>query len=203
MPEENPETIAKTITNLVQTRLPNKYGFDSIEDIQVITPMNRSIIGTRNLNQLFQKKLNASTDPLIKAGRTFHLHDKVMQIRNNYDKNVFNGDIGQIVSINRIDHEIKVDFDDQVVPYDFADLDQLTLAYAVSVHKYQGSECPCVIMPLHTIHYMMLFRNLIYTGITRGKQLVILIGSKKALSIAIKNDKVATRFSGLQEFLRV
>lgn len=201
--EENAENIATTIVDLVQTRLPNKYGFDSIEDIQVISPMNRSVIGTRNLNQLLQKKLNASNEPLIKTGRTFHLHDKVMQIRNNYDQEIFNGDIGQIVSIDRVNHLLKVDYDTHIVSYDFADVDQLMLAYAVSVHKYQGSECPCIIMPIHTMHYMMLYRNLIYTGITRGKQLVVLIGSKKALSIAVKNDKVATRFSGLQEILRV
>jgi len=160
--------------------------------------MNRGIIGTRNLNLILQKALNPSKDPLIKMGRTFHVHDKVMQLRNNYDKNVFNGDVGRIQKIDRIEQELYVDFDGEVVSYDFSDIDQLMLAYAVSVHKYQGSECPCIIMPVHTTHYMMLFRNMLYTGMTRGKRLVILVGTTKALSMAIRNNKVTKRYSGLE-----
>ncbi len=197
--KELPEQIVELIPTLVKNRLPKKYGLNSFDDIQVLSPMNRGIIGTRNLNQVLQKELNPSKDPLIKMGRTFHLHDKVMQLKNNYDKEVFNGDVGRIQKIDRIEQELYVDFEGKLVNYDFSDIDQLMLAYAVSVHKYQGSECPCIIMPMHTTHYMMLFRNMLYTGMTRGKRLVIIIGTKKALSMAIRNNKVAKRYSGLEQ----
>ncbi len=197
--KELPEQITELIPILVKKRLPKKYGLDSFNDIQVLSPMNRGIIGTRNLNFILQKELNPSKDPLIKMGRTFHLHDKVMQLKNNYDKEVFNGDVGRIQKIDRIEQELYVDFEGKIVNYDFSDIDQLMLAYAVSVHKYQGSECPCIIMPMHTTHYMMLFRNMLYTGMTRGKRLVIIIGTKKALSMAIRNNKVAKRYSGLEK----
>jgi len=160
--------------------------------------MNRGIIGTRNLNTVLQKSLNPSTNPLIKMGRTFHLKDKVMQLRNNYDKEVFNGDVGSITKIDPIEQELIVNFEGNEVIYDFSDIDQLTLAYAASVHKFQGSECPCIIMPLHTTHYMMLYRNMFYTGITRGKKLVVVIGTKKAMSMAVRNDKIAKRYAGLR-----
>ena len=194
----DPEAILATIPDLVKTRLPSKYGFDSIQDIQVLSPMNRGIIGTRNLNTVLQKALNPSTNPLIKMGRTFHLKDKVMQLRNNYDKEVFNGDVGSITKIDPIEQELIVNFEGNEVIYDFSDIDQLTLAYAASVHKFQGSECPCIIMPLHTTHYMMLYRNMFYTGITRGKKLVVVIGTKKAISMAVRNDKIAKRYAGLR-----
>ena len=132
-------------------------------------------------------------------GRAFHRADKVMQIRNNNDKEVFNGDVGFIAKIDRVEQEVIVDFEGQRVVYDFGDLDQLVLAYAVSVHKYQGSECPCVILPVHTTHYKMLFRNLLYTGITRGKKLVVVIGTKQALSIAVRNNQAGERYTGLLE----
>ena len=150
-----------------------------------------------------QKKLNPSYEPLVKAGRTFHEQDKVMQIRNNYDKDVYNGDVGRIRQIDTFEQEVLVDFDGRMVVYDFPDLDQLVLAYSVSVHKYQGSECPCVILPVHQSHYNMLFRNLIYTGITRGKRMVVLIGTMKALGMAVRNNQVAKRFTGLKEMLSV
>ena len=197
---EEPEAILQLIPTLVKTRLPQKYGFDPITDIQVLSPMNRGIIGTRNLNTILQKELNPSTEPLIKMGRTFHVKDKVMQLRNNYDKEVYNGDVGSITKIDRIEQEILVDFEGQEVIYDFSDIDQLTLAYAASIHKFQGSECPCIIMPLHMTHYMMLYRNMLYTGITRGKKMVIVVGTKKALSLAVRNDKISQRFAGLQSF---
>ncbi|MEM6319067.1 MAG: ATP-dependent RecD-like DNA helicase [Bacteroidota bacterium] len=195
---EDPQQISELIADLVKNRLPKKYKLDRINEIQVLSPMNRGLIGTRNLNLILQKELNPSKEPLIKMGRTFHLHDKVMQLRNNYDKEVFNGDVGIIQKIDRIEQEIYVDFEGNVVSYDFSDIDQLMLAYAVSVHKYQGSECPCIIMSMHTTHYMMLFRNMLYTGMTRGKQLVIIIGTTKALSMAIRNNKVAKRYTGLE-----
>ena len=197
---EEPEAILQLIPTLVKTRLPQKYDFDPIIDIQVLSPMNRGIIGTRNLNTILQKELNPSTEPLIKMGRTFHVKDKVMQLRNNYDKEVYNGDVGSITKIDRIEQEILVDFEGQEVIYDFSDIDQLTLAYAASIHKFQGSECPCIIMPLHMTHYMMLYRNMLYTGITRGKKMVIVVGTKKALSLAVRNDKISQRFAGLQSF---
>jgi exodeoxyribonuclease V alpha subunit len=202
MEEEDSEKIPGIICQLVETRLPKAYKFDQFLDIQVLSPMNRGIIGNRNLNEILQKKLNPSYEPLIKLGRTFHENDKVMQLRNNYDLDVFNGDVGYIRHIDREEQEMIVEIDGRDIVYDFADLDQLTLAYSVSIHKYQGSECPCIIIPIHTSHYMMLYRNLIYTGITRGKKLVILIGSKKALYMAVKNDKAVKRFTGLLEVMQ-
>ncbi len=200
--EEDTRKIADTILDLTHARLPKAYRFAPIDDIQVLCPMNRGDIGARRMNELLQHRLNPSSQPLVKLGRVFHLHDKVMQVRNNYDKNVFNGDIGRIRRIDNIEHEVVIAFDQREVVYDFSDLDQVVLAYAVTVHKYQGSECPCVILPLHTTHYPMLYRNLLYTGITRGKKLVILVGSKKALGMAIRNDQPVKRFTGLRAVLK-
>ncbi len=202
MEEEDPDKLTDLIVNLVDSRLPKAYGFDSFDDIQVLAPMNRGTIGNRNLNDILQKKLNPSYDPLVKMGRSFHEDDKVMQIKNNYDKDVYNGDVGRIKRIDKTEQEVVVLFDGREVFYDFTELDELTLAYAVSIHKYQGSECPCVVMPLVMGHYMMLYRNLIYTGITRGKKLVVLVGSKKAIAMAVKNDKAVKRFTGLLEVMR-
>ena len=164
--------------------------------------MKRGHIGTINLNEILQKTLNPSNEPLKKYGRSFHLLDKVMQIVNNYDKNVFNGDVGIITEIDREKEEITVKVDDTAIKYEFSELDQLVLAYAVSVHKYQGSECPCIVMPVHTTHYNLLFRNLLYTGITRGKKLVVMVGTKKALAIALRNNKVNQRHTGLKFVLK-
>jgi exodeoxyribonuclease V alpha subunit len=144
-----------------------------------------------------QKKLNPDQQGITHGSRTFKLHDKVMQIVNNYDKEVFNGDIGWVSRIDQEDRELTIDFDGRLVPYDFSDLDEVVLAYAISVHKSQGSEYPVVILPVTTQHYMLLQRNLIYTGITRAKKLVVLIGTKKALAIAIKNNKPQLRFTHL------
>lgn len=202
IPEEDPDKLTDLIVNLVDSRLPKAYGFDSFDDIQVLAPMNRGTIGNRNLNEVLQKKLNPSYDPLVKMGRSFHEDDKVMQIKNNYDKDVYNGDVGRIKKIDKVEQEVVVLFDGREVFYDFTELDELTLAYAVSIHKYQGSECPCVVMPLVMGHYMMLYKNLIYTGITRGKKLVVLVGSKKAIAMAVKNDKAVRRFTGLGEVMR-
>lgn len=198
---EEPAEIQSKILHLIQNELPKKYHFNAIDDIQVLAPMRKGGVGIENLNHLLQSHLNPSNAPLFKMGKTFHLHDKVMQLKNNYDKNVFNGDVGRIVSIAAAEQEMVVDFDGELVPYDFSELDELALAYAVSIHKYQGSECPCVIIPVHISHFKLLYRNLVYTGITRGKKLVILIGTKKALFIAIKNDEVKKRFTGLKAFV--
>ena len=195
--ENDANNIPGAIIGLVKKRLPKAYGFDAFRDIQVLSPMNRGLIGNRNLNKELQKALNSSDEPLVKMGRSYHRHDKVMQIQNNYDKEVFNGDVGYITKIDRIEQEVIVDIDGQKVVYDFADLDQLVLAYSVSIHKYQGSECPCVVIPIHTSHYRMLFRNLLYTGITRGKKLVVIIGSKQALDMAVRNNQAGKRYTGL------
>jgi exodeoxyribonuclease V alpha subunit len=200
-PIEDPENISKKIVYLVENEL-KKYHYDPFNDIQVISPMKKGIIGIENLNTLLQNALNPSSKPLYRLGKRFHERDKVMQMRNNYNKDVYNGDIGRIIKINTIDQEVLVKFDDKIKTYDFSDLDEINLAYAVSVHKYQGSECPCVIVPMHTTHYKLLYRNLLYTAITRGKKLVIILGTKKAISIAINNTEVMKRFTGLEDMIR-
>jgi exodeoxyribonuclease V alpha subunit len=135
-------------------------------------------------------------------GRSFHIGDKVMQLRNNYEKRVYNGDVGKIIEIDMSEQQIKVNFDSQIVPYDFLEIDELSLAYAVSIHKYQGSECPCVIIPVHTSHFKLLFRNLLYTGLTRGKKRAIFVGTKKALAIAVRNEDTIKRYTHLKEMVQ-
>lgn len=198
---EKPEDVLRNILALVSQRLPAKYGMDPFRDIQVLAPMRRGIIGIDNLNVVLQEQLNPRGTPLSWAGRRFLPGDKVMQIRNNYTKEVYNGDIGRITAIDTTEQEVIVNIDDRDVVYGFSDLDELVLAYAVSIHKYQGSECPCVIIPIHTTHYKLLHRNLLYTGVTRGKRLVVLVGTKQAVSLAIHNDEVKKRYTGLQQGL--
>ena len=164
--------------------------------------MHRGVLGTTNLNLELQKRLNPEEQGIIYGNTVFRLHDKVMQISNNYDKDVFNGDIGWISKINQEEKELVIDFDGRLVPYLFSELDEIVLAYAISVHTSQGSEYPVVIIPVTTQHYMLLQRNLIYTGITRAKKLVVLVGTKKALAIAIKNNKPQLRFTLLSERLK-
>ncbi len=199
---EDPEEVCKTILNMCRNKIPEKFGFHPVNDIQVLSPMHRGIVGAANLNVELQKYLNQSSDELLRGGRILKTGDKVMQIRNNYDKDVYNGDIGRIVSIDREEHEITVDYDGKRITYDFTELDEVVLAYAVSVHKSQGSEYPAVVMPLLTQHYMMLQRNLLYTAITRGRKLVVLIGTKKALAIAVRNNKQQMRYTRLKERLK-
>lgn len=194
------EQVIHEIKTLVTGRLKKKYDYDSFDQIQVLSPMKKGEIGTENLNFVLQQALNPSQKPLLWAGKQFHEKDKVMQIRNNYKKEVYNGDIGRIVEIDTVMQQMIVDFDGKVVDYDFTELDELVLAYAVSVHKYQGSECPCIIMPIHTAHFKLLHRNLLYTGVTRGKKLVIVIGTKKAIALAVNNDEVKKRHTGLKSF---
>ncbi|MDA8091874.1 MAG: ATP-dependent RecD-like DNA helicase [Nitrospiraceae bacterium] len=198
---EEPEQALLKIIELCKEKIPRKFGFKPVDDIQVLTPMHRGVIGAANLNTELQKHLNTSADELIRGGKSLKAGDKVMQIRNNYDKEVYNGDIGRIKKIDREEQEVVVDYDGRTVPYEYSELDEIVLAYAVSIHKSQGSEYPAIVMPILTQHYILLQRNLLYTGITRGKRLVVLVGTKKAMAIAIKNDKPQKRYTRLRERL--
>jgi exodeoxyribonuclease V alpha subunit len=200
--QAEPDRVLGIIKALVADRIPRRFGMDPMADIQVVSPMHRGTVGAKNLNLELQKLLNPAREPLSRFGSLMAEGDKVMQIRNNYDKDVFNGDIGRIVRIDRDEERTTVDFDGSHVVYEYSELDEITLAYAISVHKSQGSEYPAVVMPILTQHYVMLQRNLLYTAVTRGKRLVVLVGTKKALAIAVGNDKVAHRYSLLAERLR-
>jgi exodeoxyribonuclease V alpha subunit len=200
--KEKPEEIAATIMDLVTQRIPNRFAKDPINDIQVLTPMPKGVIGAQSLNQALQEALNKSQTELSRGGRVYKLGDKVMQIKNDYHKEVFNGDIGRITKIDTEEQEVTGDFDGRLVEYDFSDLSELVLAYAVSVHKSQGSEYPVVVMPVHISHYLLLQRNLIYTGVTRAKKLGVIGGTRKALSIEIRNNKIRKRFTGLGKKLK-
>lgn len=200
-----PELILERIITLVRERIPTKFRLDPFRDVQVLTPMNRTELGTRNLNTRLQEVLNPalSTKPEVERfGSTFRVGDKVLQTVNNYQKEVFNGDIGRVTGVELADQELAVAFEGRSVTYDFGELDELMLAYACTIHKSQGSEYPAVVMPLHTQHFVMLQRNLLYTGITRGKQLVVLVGSRKALSLAVQRQDTARRYSALARRLQ-
>ena len=200
--DDDPESASKQIIQLCQKRLPASYRLNPIDDIQVLTPMQRGVVGAMNLNKELQAALTPQTARLRHGGTEYRLHDKVMQIRNNYDKEVFNGDIGIISAIKSEDRELTVLFDGATVNYDISELDELMLAYATTIHKAQGSEYPVVVMPILMTHYVMLQRNLIYTGITRAKKLLVMIGSRKALAIAIRNNSVTYRNTQLTRRLR-
>ena len=197
---DEPEQIAATLVEMVKTRIPAKFRLDPIRDVQVLCPMNRGSLGIRELNVRLQNELNPARadEPVVeKFGWQFRLRDKVIQTENDYDKDVFNGDIGQIVKLDPVERELTIRFDQREVVYDFGELDEISLAYAITIHKSQGSEFPAVVTPLATQQYLLLQRNLVYTGITRGKKLVVLIGQRKALAIAVRNNKTENRFSGL------
>lgn len=194
-----PEDALDKIIKMLKERIPMKFGFSPFTDIQVLCPMGRGIVGTKNLNVELQKVLNPPTDQSInRFGWSYGVGDKVMQIENNYDKSVYNGDIGIITSISQAESEVVIAYDERLVVYDFGECDEIVLAYATTIHKSQGSEYPAVIIPLMMQHYSMLKRNLIYTGITRGKKLVIVIGEKKALTIAVKQRGEQRRWSSLK-----
>jgi exodeoxyribonuclease V alpha subunit len=200
--QDEPERCAAMIVDLVKNHIPRRFRFDPIDQIQVLTPMHKGSAGSGNLNHLLQEALNPQPLCLKRGDREFRLDDKVMQLRNNYDKDVFNGDIGRICVVNTEDKKLTVRFDDEKnVIYDFNELDELVPAYAISIHKSQGSEYQAVVIPVLTQHYVLLQRNLIYTGVTRGKKLVILVGSSKALTMAIKNNKMQKRFTYLSQRL--
>jgi exodeoxyribonuclease V alpha subunit len=195
--QEDPEKVLSTILELCSERIPDRFKLDPLSDIQVLSPMHKGIVGTTNLNRVLQHALNPSDDIIERMGRTFRRGDKVMQIRNNYAKDVFNGDIGTISQIDRDIEKITVKYDSRAVDYKSVELDELVLAYAVSVHKSQGSEYGAVILPVMTQHFILLQRNLIYTGVTRAKELVVLIGTKQALAIALRNDRPQKRMTRL------
>jgi exodeoxyribonuclease V alpha subunit len=195
--QAEPETVVETIVRLVRDRIPHRFGFDPVDGVQVLCPMHRGVAGTGNLNTVLQASLNPGTEGIVRGERQFRVGDKVMQIRNNYDKEVFNGDIGRVVWIDADAQKMALDLDRREVVYDFADLDEIVLAYAVSVHKAQGSEYPAVVMPVLTQHYLLLQRNLLYTAVTRGRELVVLVGTRKALAMAVRNNKTRRRYTRL------
>jgi exodeoxyribonuclease V alpha subunit len=199
------EEIAATLIKLIQNRMPKRLRLDPIRDIQVLCPMNRGSVGVRELNTALQCALNPTRpgEPAAERfGWRFQVRDKVIQTENDYKKEVFNGDIGTIEKIDPVEQELWIRFDDRLVKYDFGELDEVSLAYAVTIHKSQGSEFPAVVMPVAMQHFMLLQRNLIYTGITRAKRLLVVVGQKKALGIAVRNDQSRKRYSGLLSSLK-
>jgi len=182
---DNPVELSDLLIDLVANRLPKKLQLDPIRDIQVLTPMKRGELGSWNLNQRLQEALNPAGQGVKRLGSHWRKGDKVMQVVNNYDKDVFNGDSGIIVDVELVSEEVRVQFVDRQVTYDFNELDELVHGFAVTIHKSQGSEYPVVVIPLHTQHYVLLQRNLLYTAVTRGKQMVILLGSSRAVGMAV------------------
>jgi exodeoxyribonuclease V alpha subunit len=201
---DTPEAIIARILTMVRERIPRAFGLDPLRDVQVLTPMNVSELGAEALNLRLRGVLNPpGAGPQVERfGSTFRVGDKVLQTRNNYQKEVFNGDIGRVTAIDEDGRQLLVEYDGRPVPYDFGELDEVSLAYALSIHKAQGSEYPAVVIPLHTQHYVMLQRNLLYTGVTRGKRLVALVGSRRALELAVGRQDTARRCSMLRERLR-
>ncbi len=199
----DPEDAVAKVIEIVKNRLPKRFGFDPIQDVQVLCPMNRGGIGARSLNVDLQKALNPPTDEIFveRFGYTYRVGDKVMQTDNDYDKEVFNGDVGYVRHIDPNLQEMVIEFDGRPVEYQFGELDEIALAYAISIHKSQGSEYPAIVIPMMMQHYMMLRRNLLYTGITRGKRMVVLVGQKKAIGIAVKGRVQDRRWSKLGEWL--
>jgi exodeoxyribonuclease V alpha subunit len=195
---DDPALVQEKIIDLVATRIPRAYGYDPLRDIQVLSPMHKGEVGTQALNELLQDRLNPSGRELVRGKNRFRMGDRVLQMRNNYEKDVFNGDLGWIVEADPHACELTVDFDGRLVPYEASDLDELALAYAVSVHKSQGSEYPAVIVPVVTQHFVMLKRNLIYTALTRARKLAVIIGGKKALGIGLNSAGTSKRFTHLR-----
>jgi exodeoxyribonuclease V alpha subunit len=200
--QNDPEKAAEIMVDLVRNHIPRRFGLNPVDDIQVLTPMHKGAVGAGRMNALLQEALNPNGFEVRRGERAFRLHDKVMQLRNNYDKDVFNGDIGRIVHIDPHNRALSVNFDERVVPYEFSELDELVPAYAISIHKSQGSEYEAVVIPLMMQHYILLQRNLVYTGVTRGKKLVILVGEARALHMAVKNNKIRRRYTRLAMRLR-
>jgi exodeoxyribonuclease V alpha subunit len=194
-----PEQVVDRIITMLRERIPARFGFDPLRDVQVLTPMNRSELGSRALNQRLQEVFNppAGRAEVQRFGWTFRVGDKVLQTHNNYQKEVFNGDVGRIVAVDEAERELTVEFDGRPVAYDFGELDELSPAFAMTIHKSQGSEYPAVLVPLHTQHFVMLQRNLLYTAVTRGKKLVVLVGNRRALEMAVRGQDMGRRCSAL------
>jgi exodeoxyribonuclease V alpha subunit len=188
--------------NLVARRLPQRYGLDPIADIQVLSPMHKGPLGTQNLTTVLQRELIGTADAISQGALNIFLGDKVLQVRNDYDKSVFNGDIGIVTAVDE-ETGVSVNFDGAIVHYDVKELDELVPAYCMSIHKSQGCEFKAVVIPLVTQHYILLQRNLVYTAITRARQLCILVGTLKALSIAVSNNQAVQRYSSLVERLKM
>ena len=198
--QDDPDQAADLVVDIVQNRIPRKFGYDPMGDVQVLSPMYRGAVGVSNLNERLQAALNPPSSKRAErqlGGRAFRVGDRVIQLRNNYDLDVYNGDVGRIQAIDAINQAIRVQIDDRIVSYDWSNADELALAYAISVHKAQGSEYPAVVIPVMTTHYMMLQRPVLYTAVTRARELVVLVGSRRAIAIAVRNNKLARRHSGL------
>jgi exodeoxyribonuclease V alpha subunit len=204
-PAEDADAAADWVVDVVSERVPAKFGLDALRDIQVLAPIYRGAAGVSVLNERLQARLNpaAASKPERRLfGVTFRAGDKVMQTLNNYDKDVFNGDIGTLCDLDVIEQTLAVDFDGRKVTYDWSEVDELALAYAISVHKAQGSEFPAVVMPIIPAQYLMLQRNLLYTAVTRARALCVLVGSRKAISMAVRNNKITRRYSALEWRMR-
>ncbi|MDO4975557.1 MAG: ATP-binding domain-containing protein, partial [Alphaproteobacteria bacterium] len=199
--EDDDEKCAELIVDLYSKRLPNYYKVDPISDIEVLTPMKKGILGTDNLNKILQERLNISKVFLNRGGITYKLRDKVMQIKNNYDKDVFNGDIGTVCGIDEEKEVLEINFDSRILKYDLSELEEVSLAYACTIHKSQGSEYPLVIIPMTTSHFIMLKRNLLYTGVTRAQNICVLVGNKYAISKATQNIESEKRYTLLEQRL--
>ena len=198
---DEPDQVIERMLSLISDRIPKRFGFSPMADIQLLTPMRKNQLGAENLNAILQEKLNPHGESIERFGRKYRKGDRVMQIRNNYDKEVFNGDIGNISLVDTINHKIEVSFDNRQIAYEYSELDEIVLAYACSIHKSQGSEYPAVVILMATQHFKLLQRNLLYTAITRGRDLVCLVGSKKAIGIATRNNEIRLRRTGLRERL--
>ncbi|KPJ77372.1 MAG: recombinase RecD [Deltaproteobacteria bacterium SG8_13] len=196
--QEDPERVVEIILELTQSRIPRRFGLDPLNDIQVLTPMHRGLVGATNLNRRLQEELNPGQDLVTRGEQSFRVNDKVMQIRNNYEKEVFNGDIGRIVRIDPFSRQVTGRFDGREIFYEAGELEEIVPAYAISVHKSQGSEYPAVVIPVLTQHFLLLQRNLIYTAVTRGRKLVVMVGTRKALAIAVKNNTPQHRYTHLK-----
>ena len=199
---EDPEKAVQMISKLVKDSIPKKFGFNSVADIQILSPMQKGILGARNLNQTMQRILNPQGDEIERLGTIFRCGDRVMQTENDYDKEVYNGDLGTIEHLDYENAEAKIRYEDRIIPYDFRELDALLHAYAITIHKSQGSEYPVVIIPVHTQHYVMLQRTLIYTALTRAKKLAILVGSEKAIRLAVSQTESKKRITTLHDRLQ-
>ena len=199
----DPEAGVEKVLALVRERIPRRFGLDPIRDVQVLCPMNRGGLGARSLNIELQRALNPPGEVRVERfGWTFCPGDKVMQVANDHERQVYNGDLGIVRRMDLEEGELVVDFEGREVAYGFGELDELVLAYATTVHKSQGSEYPAVVLPLTTQHFPMLQRNLVYTGVTRGKRLVVLVGQKRALAIAVRGQQTRRRWSKLKEWLQ-